>query len=346
MFRRKQDDEDPFAALKEAAERGTTHIGGARASAGAGSADSGGSAGGTRERRTEPRPLTLGDEPALLRVPAAPRSRRGSDRLLVLLFVLLALGGAGALVWQSERDADEQAIAASDRDEPGETSGSGDDDRARGDDERAREPRRADLLRPAGFRQALRRIRAELRPGERVWMLRVARDRINSLTALPGGDQRMVDVAADLSVTVREAGHAGSHTPLPLTRIDPRAPARALRGAVARGGMPASRFDYMVVSGLPAVFRQAPDWSLFFRDVSERNHHWTAPLSGAPVTRPGESVTTSGSGSTTTRTSSSSSLTITRNGRTTTLTGADAQRISDCIRRAGTDGAAIQRCLP
>lgn len=342
MFRRKQDDEDPFAALKEAAERGSSRISGGASASGGGTSSDGG------ELRTEPRPLTLGDEQ--LRVPKEPRSRRGTDRLLVLLFVLLALGGAGALVGQSEQDADEQAIADSGRSGPGEAAAAddGDDDRP-GDDAGAgdpAEPRRLDLVRPAGFRQALRRIRAELRPGERVWMLRVTHDRIDSFTALRNGDQRMVDVADDLSVTVREAGHAGSHTALPLTRIDAAAPSRAIRGAVARGGMPASRFDYMVVLGPPAVFREAPDWSLFFRDVARRNHHWKAPLSGAPVTRPGESVTTSGSGSTTTRTSSSSSLTITRNGRTTTLTGADAQRITACVRRAGTDGAAIQRCLP
>lgn len=338
MFRRKQDEEDPFAALKEAAERGSTHVAGGSRPASAGD-----------ERRSEPRPLSLDDTASTLHVPERPRSRRGSDRLLVLLFVLLALGGAGALVWQSERDADDQAIADSDQPGAGDPSGSDDaagetgDDRERdADDAAARDPeqpRRVNLVGPAGFRQALRRIRAELRPGERVWMLRVTRDRIGSYTVLRNGDQRMVDVAADVSVTVREAGHAGSRTPLPLTRIDPNAPSRALRGALARGGMPASRFDYMVLAGPAAVFRQAPEWSLFFRDVARRNYHWRAPLSGAPVARPGEATTRTSS-------RSSSSLTITRNGRTTTLTGADAQRISACVRRAGTDGAAIQRCLP
>lgn len=329
MFRRKQDDEDPFAALKEAAERGSAHVVGGSRPAASG-----------EPRRSEPRPLHADEATASVGAPQRPRSRRGSDRLLVLLFVLLALGGAGALVWQSERDADEQAIASSERPGAGEAPGAGgsagDGDRDEGG---ADAPRRLDLVQPAGFRRALGRIRAELQPGERVWMLRVTHDRIDSYTALRNGDQRTIDVADDLSVTVREAGHAGSRTPLALTRIDPAAPTRAIRGAVARGGMPIARFDYMVVSGPPAVFRQAPDWSLFFRDVARRNYFWKAPLSGAPVTRPGESTTT-------TRTSSSSNLTITRNGRTTTLTGADAQRITACIGRAGTDGAAIQRCLP
>ena len=278
MFRRKQDD-DPFAALKEAAERGTTQVA-STATRPAGDGDDG-------RGRTAPRPLALGD--ASLPLPGAQRSRRGSDGLLVLLTVVLVLGGGGALVWQSQRAADEQLARAGGGNAADDAAtGAGRGDGAAQTDAPA-EPAPAqavpvDLVRPAGFARAIGAIRRELRPGERVWLLRVARDRVNASTALPDGGQRLVNVADDLSVTVYDAGEAGDHTALPLTKIPAGAPSRAVRGAAAKGGLPAAALDYLVMTGLPAVFREAPSWSLFFRDTGRRPDRFTAPLAGAPVT--------------------------------------------------------------
>jgi hypothetical protein len=280
VFRRKQDDEDPFAALKEATERGATRV----ASTASRRADDGDGA----RTGTQPRPLAL--DQASLPLPAAQRSRRGSDGLLVLLTVALVLGGGGALVWQSQRAADEQLARAAGHGSEAGVDRPGDDDAVT---DRPAEPAPAqavpyDLVGPAGFERAIRAIRGELRSGERVWLLRVARDRVSAITALPDGRQRLVNVADDLSVDVNVAGEAGDHTALPLTKIPAGAPARAVRGAAAKGGLPAEKLDYLVMNGLPAVFREAPSWSLFFRATGRRPDHFTAPLAGAPVSVPGE----------------------------------------------------------
>lgn len=330
MFRRRREEEDPFAALKDAAERGAAHVA-------ARPADSSRAAFGEEPRRTEPRPLHLDEDPSPLTVPPPARSRRGSDRLLVLLTILLALGGAGALVWQSEGDADVHAGAATPGPGDDGLTGSGKDGAGPGGKDGAP----ADLVRPAGFAAALRAVRGELRPRERVWMVRVARDRLTAYTALPDDRQRLVTVDADRSVRADDGGHVGAHTALTLSRLDPEAPSGAVRAAARRGRFSTAKLDYLLLMGPPAVFREPPTWSVYFTGVPRRDRHWTAALDGSSPHRPGEST---GSGSTTT--SSSSRLTITRNGRTVRLDGAQAQRITRCVQRAGTDAAAIQRCLP
>jgi len=321
MFRRKQDD-DPFAALNEANERGTTTITSgtaapprAAASAG-GSGDDGSAAFGS-------------SAPA----PRAPKRRRNAP--LVLLTIVASLGGAGALLHFSDSPADEAGEGAyftgpqRDRDSgPGRTTAS--------EPERERppaEPRRVDLVQPAGFGEALARIQQRLRGGERVWLLRVARDRVNALTRLRDGDQRSIDVDADLSTRATDSGSAGSHRGIPLSRISALAPATATRNAARRAHVSPRKLDYLVMT-TPIIPGDRPDWQLFFRDVPAPDSHFAASLDGRTVKRPGEQSTTT------------STLTITTNGRTRTITGAQAQRIGDCIRRAGSDGARIRRCLP
>jgi len=323
-WRRDKNEEDPFAALRDGTA-GTTTSTGARPQ--------------VADHSTITGVPGAADEPATEREPGsrAPKRRRGSDRLLVLLVVLFGLGGSAALIAGQERAADDgQAQAGPSH------GGSGDSDPgvttpARPEDAAAPPPRRQNLVRPAGMRRALAALRRTMRRGEVLDSLRVAPDRVNATVHSPRSErQRTIDIADDLTVRATAAGQRdGGGMRLAQVRAD--APWRAARNAARAGGFPVRRLDYLVLSA-PIISGTKPTWSLFFDGVRLRNSHWIASLDGRSAYRPGEQP---GSGSTT-----SSTLTVRRNGSTTTYSGAEAERISRCIRAAGTDGAAIQRCLP
>lgn len=320
MFGGKQDDDDPFAALKEAAERGSTRV---TSGSSPQSHDAAGNVSAT----------------PLAQMPGGNRGRRRGNAGLVLLLIALSLGGAGAAIHLAERDASENSAQAGDARSAGDQRGENGDDspgQSGSDDDPAPAPQRFDLVRPNGFERALWAIEQKLRPGEGVRMLRVAHDRINAFTRTRNGAQRIVDVDDELGTATRDAGQAGSHRGMSLARVPATAPSQAVARAARQGGFPARKLDYLVMS-TPLISGDV-EWQLFFRGVAQRNTHWVAQLDGRKVWRPGEKPGTT--------TTSSSSVTIRRNGATTTLTGADAQRINDCIRRAGNDGAKIQECLP
>lgn len=327
MFRRKQDDEDPFAALKDAAERGSTRVTSGNAEATASTGHSGDESGATASSSSQ-----------VTGVPGSSPRRRG-NAFLVLLTIVVSLGAAAALLLFSKSDMPGESGSAlvgdgpSSGDDPGGTGSPGTTTKGK-----PPAPKHYDLVQPAGFKRALGGVQRKLKSGERVWLIRVARDRININTRLPNGDQRLINVDDELKVDATTAGSAGDRTGIALGRIDPQAPSRAVRGVVARGGGPARRLDYLVLvsSSFPG---DAPTWSLFFRSGSQTNTQWTARLDGRGAHRPGE-ASNSGSGST------SNSVTIRTDHGTTTLTGDQAQRVMACVRRAGSDGAKIQACLP
>lgn len=328
--RDKQEDEDPFASLRD----GT---------AGASARPS------TRRDVSDHSTLSgvpgAEDEPAAGRAPGSKvlRRRRGSDRLLALLFVLVAAGGSAALIVNAEREAPAGAGASADRapeagDDPSRP-GAGDAQQRADDDRAARPPRRYDLVRPAGMRRALARLRRTMGPNEVLDTIRVSSDRVSTTVHSPRSErQRVITVTDDLDVTATAAGRRDGRG-MRLAQIDAAAPWRAAQAAARSGGFGVGKLDYVAMAA-PIIPGDAPTWSVFFDGVRLRNSHWIASLDGRTAHRPGEQPA---SGSTTT---SSSTLTVRRNGATTTYSGAEAQRISDCIRRAGSDGAAIQRCLP
>ncbi len=188
-------------------------------------------------------------------------------------------------------------------------------------------------MQPRGFGAALSQIERKLRGGERVWLLRVDRTRVTALTRLRDGDQRSISVTGELETTVNDAGSAGPRRGIPVQRISALAPSQATRNAARKAGISPRKLDYLVMT-TPIIPGDKADWQLFFRDVPQRDNHFSASLDGRTVQRPGEQSTTT------------STLRITTNGKTRTISGAQAQRITDCIRRAGTDSARIQRCLP
>jgi hypothetical protein len=343
MFRRRQDDEDPFAALNEANARGEARIAGGDATTARPSGDSTSSrasAGGAT--RPRPDPIVRAQAPsraggpvasAPAGVPGAPRQRRNGP--LVLLTVVAAVAASGALVVFSASPADDRGgrVSGEQRGDGGSSSSSGSGGSGGDKQDGGTQAEHADLVEGSGFGGALAEIRDELRRGERVWLLRVARDRVNALTRLPNGDQRSIDVDDSFGVRVTDSGSAGSHRGIPLSRISALAPSLATTLAARQAGISERKLDYLVMT-TPILPGGKADWQIFFRDVRERDRHFSASLDGMKVRRPGEGSTTS------------STLRITTNGRTRTISGAQAERISACIRRAGSDGARIQRCLP
>jgi hypothetical protein len=312
-WRRDKEDEDPFAALRD----GT---------AGAGSS-------------------------ASIR-PDGERSTRSSGRgigigiaiLLTLVLLVAGLGVAIALILPGEIDRATGVVEST----PGAATPAQPGDGRTGDAEPP-PPRSHDLVRPAGMGHALRVLRRTMHGGEVLDSLRVAPERIDAIVHSPRSErQRVIDVADDLAVRATASGQRDGDG-MRLARVDAAAPWRAARGAARHGGFPVRRLDYLVLSA-PIIAGQAPTWSLFFDGVRLRNSHWIASLDGRVVHRPGQQPSSSAgagagaeSGGSTT---STSTLTVTRNGGKTTYRGPQAERITRCVRAAGSDGAAIQRCLP
>lgn len=326
-WRRDNDEEDPFARLRD----GTA-----------------GSATSTATRRPVADHTTVSGvpgaegEPAVARQPGsrAPRRRRGSDRLLVLLLIVVSLGASAALIVREEQAAPDGPRAQADPAPGGDADPAdptpGDPGGGRAGQGKPPPPRTYDLVRPDGMRGALRAMRRKMGPREVVDSLRVAPDRINAVVHSPQSErQRSIDVADDLSVDVTASGQRAGGG-LRLAQIDPAAPWRAVRNAARAGGFRTGKLDYLVLSPSFSSLTR-PTWSLFFDGVRLRNNHWTATLDGRVVHRPGELP---GGGSSTT------TLTIINNGVRTVLRGDEARRVSDCVRRARERNADISGCLP
>ncbi|HEY4278134.1 MAG TPA: hypothetical protein VGM91_07950 [Conexibacter sp.] len=404
MFRRRPDDDDPFAALKEAADRGSTEISSTDVSdlstspveafgkpegrprgdkPGATATRASVEAFGKPEGRPrgdkpgatatsasveafgKPEGRPRGDKPgatataaqtlprrasggasttSVIGVPGTPTRSPGKPHtgVLVLLLLVLSFGGAAAAVAIGERHGDSPTAAAHAPIARGHH-GSGHSGSAKPAPAtpapKTPTARHVDLTTPAAFRAALRKARGSLVPGEAATLLRLTPEQLTITTRTRDGRQRVLDIEHDLGLNVVEAGDAGSRTALSLGGVDTAAPQREIDAAAALGRFPASRIDYLVLMP-PIIPGDSIEWLAYFSGVSPRNSDWTAGAHGRGVHRLGEQPNAGGT------TSTANSLTITHNGKTTSLSGDLAQRITDCVQRAGTDSAKIQACLP
>ncbi len=86
---------------------------------------------------------------------------------------------------------------------------------------------------------ALARIQNRLQRGERVWLLRVARDRRHRAHAprATATSARSTSSSPLRTIRVSDAGSAGSHRGMPLWRISALAPAAAVRNAARKAGV-------------------------------------------------------------------------------------------------------------
>lgn len=122
-----------------------------------------------------------------------------------------------------------------------------------------RPARRArDLLSPAGLAAALRVVRREAGGKAAFLAVRVDRERVSFTGRGAGGKLTIVMVPREGEPNVVRTGGAAPSFVAPLSRLDPRAPARIL-AATGR----AKAVDYFAAS--PSPIDGTVNWSVFFR---------------------------------------------------------------------------------
>jgi hypothetical protein len=117
------------------------------------------------------------------------------------------------------------------------------------------------LIRPAELGRALDRLRAEQLG--RLTNLRLAPERIDAQFVTSGGRLRLVQLGFDGEVQRFPLSGPGFRhlDTIPLSKLDPTAPARLVRAAAARLHRPAARIDYVVASR----FAGTVTWGAYFK---------------------------------------------------------------------------------
>ncbi|HEY8582728.1 MAG TPA: hypothetical protein VIL49_07265 [Capillimicrobium sp.] len=135
------------------------------------------------------------------------------------------------------------------------------------------------LLAPGPLERALEQVAEH---GRTVTSLRVEPQRLDVTVATRRG---LVDVSVDAAqrVTAQETTGSASDS-IPLRRIDPAAPRRAVLAAAREGGFPAARIDYGVLWVTTPSFGAGNGWILFFENVPQARSTWRSGLDGTGVT--------------------------------------------------------------
>lgn len=196
----------------------------------------------------------------------APRPPTAPTRPLRWLFALLCVAATAAVLWQADL-AERDAPAVLGRELDGHDLADG------------------SLVRAANLRRALAAIRAELRDGERVALLRVEPERVVARTRDRDGGARALDVDLAFAVRASDAGTESAFAPLPLRELDPTVPQRVARRALAQAGAADDQLSYLTLSG---AGDRAPTWLVSIAGVQHDDATWVADLAGVAVTRPGE----------------------------------------------------------
>ena len=261
--RRREDDEDPFRALRESTP---------------GSSFS-----------SSPAPPPPPPQPPSQPQPPQPHPRGAGATVLLLAVTAAIFAGAGVLVWQATRDGGESVMSSA----PGGAT-DGQDAQATPIDRRTAAKKRSStaaaavaLVEPSGFRRALATLRATLHRGEVVTTMRLDRSRLIAISHDGAGDQRVITISPRLAVSTSAAGHNPGPA-LPLSSLDPSGPWRATRAAAARGRFGTRRLDYLAITA--SIIRGQPSqWSLFFTGVPVRDRLWQTDLRGDHTHRQGDS---------------------------------------------------------
>lgn len=181
-----------------------------------------------------------------------------ADRLLGLLFLVLALGGTAAVLVLAERHNLDDPVQKGERGEVTGITG-------------------LSLVAPANLRRALDAADARLKPDEQVTSIRVAPTRVDLQVRDTVGDQRALQVGLDHRVRVTSTSGSSTATgPRGLTEIDAGAPARLVRAIAEREGYPPQRLDYVAFS--PAM--QPPRWDGYWVKVPIERNHFAADARG------------------------------------------------------------------
>ena len=298
MFgRRKQQDEDPFAALKDGGTYQSSPVtvpdldvglGGGAGSTGGGAGSTGGGAGSTAPASA---PATAGATPAMGPVagpaptpgsvqpsalgsgftyaPGARRRRSGFSGPKVLVRLVLAgvavavvasvIGAVGSAVHSVSVPSFSISTSSPAPRTPAPT----------------RRP--VSYLTPSGLRSGLAHLK-RLVPGASVILLRID---AKTLSATAVGRHGVVkQIYFSPAVTSVISATAAGERPVPLSQVRPSVVARLVSEMGSRFHVPASRIDYMVISSPPGL---PPQWILFSKAPSHPG--FAAALSGAGLHR-------------------------------------------------------------
>jgi hypothetical protein len=147
------------------------------------------------------------------------------------------------------------------------------------------------------------------------------------------------------NVTIVRGGKVNFKTSLPASpgsgfsprALNSKAPQRIAAAIKEQSGFGLDKIDYMVALDLPS--EEKLQWDAFTTDPQHTNY--LADADGRNVKHPGGgTVDNSGFGS------STGANVPTQGGGTRTFTGKDAQKINECISKAGGDPSKIQACIP
>jgi hypothetical protein len=180
------------------------------------------------------------------------------DRVLGLLFVVLAMGGTAAALAVNERHALDDPLQKAER---GEVTGIGG----------------LSLLRAPNLRRALAAADRALKDDEQVTSLRLAPTRIDIQARDTIGAMRQLQLRVDIEAHVVSTSGTSSDTgPRSLAGIDTAAPERFVRAIAEREGYPPDHLDYLVLQLPPDEVR----WDGFWVKVPIERNHFSADAHG------------------------------------------------------------------
>lgn len=198
---------------------------------------------------------------------ASPAVRAGCGCASSLVALVVVLGIAGVAIFSAVGDEDSGIRGAL----------TAIDDLTRDGD--------GDGLSAAGTRREVTRLRAELRPGERLVSLTLRADYLSARAAIgEGAPTRTITLYADRDPSISEGG-TSSDRGVPLEDLDLDGPARLI-AATRRGLGPRSTAtaDYVVLD-LGTDDDDPPGWALYLDGAAQDELRWTGDVHGRHVLR-------------------------------------------------------------
>jgi hypothetical protein len=197
------------------------------------------------------------------------------------------------------------------------------------------------LYRAKNFAKVIATLRREAGPEGVITNLRLDASKANA-TLRKGTQGEDVTIVRGGKVNFKTSIPSSTGSGFSPRALSSKAPERIAAAIKEQSGFGLDRIDYMVA--LDLTTEEKLQWDAFTTDPQHTNY--LADADGRNVKHPGGgSVDNPGFGSSGSSGSSSGSSPPSSGG-TRTFTGKDAQKINECISRAGGDPQKIQACVP
>lgn len=192
------------------------------------------------------------------------------------------------------------------------------------------------LYRAKNFAKVIAALRREAGPEGVITNLRLDASRANA-SLRKGTQGEEVILVRGGKVNFKTSGTPSSGNGFSPSALNSKAPLRIAAAIKEQSGFGLDKLDYMVALDLPS--EEKLQWDAFTTDPQHTNY--LADADGRNVKHPGGgTVDNPGFGS------STGANVPTQGGGTRTFTGKDAQKINECITKAGGDPSKIQACIP